>query len=624
MSTKFCTLDGHITERLMAYYEARAQGGAGMVTVEACCIHEAGPPTGRWLRLLEDRAVPSFAELAHRIKQHGACACIQLAHTGRAANAEANRRPVQIVSYIPGVTPYNDSRVLTTDDMAELAECWGKAALRVKQAGFDAVELHGAHGYLLSQFLSPYTNQRTDAYGGNAENRMRFPLEVLAKVREYVGPDFPVGYRISVEERLEEAGRCGGLCLEEAVAFCARLVDKGIDWLHVSAGLRETNYMVSPPSCVEKGWLSGLARAVKEGTGQRVPVIAVNRIADEDVAEAILEHGDADLVAMGRALIADPSLPNKAAAGQKTDIIRCIGCNDGCVGGSARGTGVGCALNPLTGREGMYDLSPTKAPKQVLVVGGGIAGMEAALVAARRGHCVSLYEKDAQLGGLLRIATRPPFKGDISLCTLHMEAALLRAGVEIHCNKPLSATDIIALKPDAVVLAIGSTPIMPGFCAAAPNAVTADKVLSGAVKPLGNALVIGGGLIGCETGEFLAAKGVTVTVLETQSEVAKDMESRTRRYMMLRMRDYGVRFLTSTQVTGINDAGLVGIKDAAGVESVLEPFHTIVVAIGYRSQTSLAQELKEAGIAFHSIGDCKQVGRILSATECALSVAASL
>ena len=625
MSTKFASPGaGEVTERMLAYYEARARGGAGLVIVEACCIHDAGSPTPRWLRLTDDARIPAFAELAERIRKHGARSSIQLAHTGRAASAQATGRPVQLVSYVPGVTPYNDARVLTKEDLAELADCWGRAALRAKQAGFDSVELHGAHGYLLSQFLSPFTNRRTDEYGGSAEKRMRFPLEVLRKVREYVGPDFPVGYRLSAEERLEEVGIANGLKIEEGVAFARRLADEGISWIHVSAGLRETNFMVSPPSCVAKGWLSGVARAVREGVEQRVPIIAVNRITDERVAEDILRRGDADLTAMGRALIADPDLPNKAASGQSEDIIRCIGCNDGCVGGSARGTGVGCALNPLTGREEMYDRSRVSSPKKILVIGGGAAGMQAALTAALRGHHVELMEKSDRLGGLLTLASRPPFKQDLALFAPRFEHALKAAGVVIRLNCEATVDKVRDSHADAVILAAGSIPVFPGFCRNAPNAVTADRILSGEVKAGAKVLIIGGGLIGCETAEYLAERNHCVTVLEMQPEVAKDMESRTRRYMMPRLKKYGVTLLTGTQVLHIDDCGIVTVKMPDGSEQTLPAFDTLVVAVGYRPEKTLAGELQAAGIPFTCIGDCDHVAKILNATESGLAAGANV
>lgn len=624
MSTKFCAPGGGVTERLEAYYEARARGGAGMVVVEATCIHPGGAPTPRWLQLTSDEQTPQFAELARRIKKYDAVACIQLAHTGRAASAQATGHPVLLVSHIPGVTPHLDSRVIEEEDIQLLAECWGKAALRAKDAGFDAVELHGAHGYLLHQFVSPFTNRRTDRYGGCPENRMRFPLYVLQKVRDYVGPDFPVGYRLSVEERLEDVGLQNGLTLEDSLAFCRRLVENGVSWLHVTVGLRETNYMVSPPSCVEKGWISGLAGAVRQAIGRQVPVVAVNRIADENCAEEILRRGDADLVAMGRALIADPELPNKAARGESDQIFRCIGCNDGCVGGSARGTGVACALNPLTGFESRYDLSVTLMPKKVLCVGGGAAGMSAALYAARRGHYVSLYEKGPRLGGLLNLAAVPPFKGDIALYPKSMDKMLRAAGVEIHLEHELDVDEIRALAPDVLLLATGSRPVELPFARDNARVVAAERILSGDVEAGRRVLIVGGGLIGCETMEFLAEREREIVVVELQPELARDMESRTRRYMMRRMASYQVRTCLETRVASVGPDGEVRVCPQSGEEYSLGVFDTIVLAVGYRPDRTLADRLAAAGIPFTAIGDCEHVEKILTATAAGLRAAAAI
>ena len=507
----------------------------------------------------------------------------------------------------------------STEEIARLVECWGKAAIRAREAGFDAVEIHGAHGYLISQFLSPYTNRRTDGYGGSLENRMRFALEVCRKVRESVGPDFPVTYRMSAVEGLP-----GGTTLEDSVALAKRLVADGIDALHVSVGLRETNFMVSPPACVEKGWNAPLSRAVRDGIEAAVPVIVAGRVADEQTAQGIIDRGDADMVAMGRALIADPFLPAKVAAGEAGDIIRCVGCNEGCVAGSARGTGVGCALNPLSGAEGKYDLNPVVSPKKVAVIGGGPAGMQAALAARFRGHTVDLYEKSDRLGGLLNVACKPPHKEDLGHVTGWFERQLKRAGVGLHLGAALTPEAVRDLGADAVIAATGSAPVFPGFCRKARNAVVAQSILSGEAKAGEKALVIGGGLIGCETAEFLAAQGSDVTILELQPELAKDMESRTRRYLMQRLREYGTRFLTSTQVLEVTEEGKVKAKFPSGSERWLDDFDTLVIAVGYRAENALAAELEEMGCPCVRVGDCASVGKILTAIESGFQAGCSI
>lgn len=616
MSTKFAAADGTVTERLINYYEARARGGAGLVTVEATYVHRSGNSFTRGLSLAEDRVIPGLKDMVSRMKRHGARVSIQLQHGGRAASAAASGQAVLVVSSIPGLTPYADTREISEEEIAMLIKAWGDAAVRAREAGLDVIELHGAHGYLISQFFSPYTNRRQDAWGGSRENRMRFALEVYREVRRRVGDDFPVTYRMSAVEGVD-----GGITLDDSRALARALAAEGINGLHVSVGLRETNFMVSPPSCVPRGWNADLARSIRDCVGAAVPVIVAGRITDEDVAEKILEEEKADLVAMGRPLIADPFLPEKVLH-THAPVIRCISCNEGCVGGSARGTGIGCALNPLTGLEKAYDLSPAAAPKRVMVIGAGPAGMEAALTAARRGHKVALIEKSDSLGGLLNTAALPPYKEDINRIVHYYDKALALAGVTVRLNEEATADLIRKEAPDAVVLAAGSQPAFPGFCRV-PGAMTASDALHGA-ETGENPLILGGGLIGAETADFLSGKGKKVTLLEMLPDIAKDMEGRTRRYLLLRLKERAVAMLTGTQVLEITPERMVRVKDEDNLERWIGPFSSVVVAVGYRPERTLAAELKAAGISFLAVGDCARVGKIMTAVESGFKAALSL
>lgn len=619
MASYHAAVNGEATEKLIRYHEERAKGGVGMNIVEATYVARSGNSFDLGLGISDDFMIKGLSKLTDAVHRHDGKIAIQLQHGGRFGNPPTSGCPRLLVSMIPGLAPTENARVMDADDIEGMVEAYVQAARRAVEAGFDAVEIHGAHGYLISQFLSPYTNRRTDGYGGSLENRMRFALEVCRKVRESVGPDFPVTYRMSAVEGLP-----GGTTLEDSVALAKRLVADGIDALHVSVGLRETNFMVSPPACVEKGWNAPLSRAVRDGIEAAVPVIVAGRVADEQTAQGIIDRGDADMVAMGRALIADPFLPAKVAAGEAGDIIRCVGCNEGCVAGSARGTGVGCALNPLSGAEGKYDLEPVASPKKVAVIGGGPAGMQAALAARFRGHTVDLYEKSDRLGGLLNVACKPPHKEDLGHVTGWFERQLKRAGVGLHLGAALTPEAVRDLGADAVIAATGSSPVFPGFCRKARNAVVAQSILSGEAKAGEKALVIGGGLIGCETAEFLAAQGSDVTILELQPELAKDMESRTRRYLMQRLREYGTRFLTGTQVLEVTEEGKVKAKFPSGSERWLDDFDTLVIAVGYRAENAPAAELEEMGCPCVRVGDCASVGKILTAIESGFQAGCSI
>lgn len=616
MSTKFAAEDGTVTDRMLNYYEARAEGGAGLVTLEATYVHPSGNSFSRGLGLSDDRMIPGIRRMVSRLKRHGAAVSIQLQHGGRAASPASSRQAVLVVSSIPGITSYSDARELSEDEIRMLIGCWGDAAVRAREAGIDAVELHGAHGYLLGQFFSPYTNRRQDGWGGSLEDRMRFPLEVYREVRRRVGSDYPVLYRMSAVEGVE-----GGVTLDDAKTLAKALVAEGCDGIHVSVGLRETNFMVSPPSCVPTGCNADLAHAIRQSIGAAAPVIVAGQIRDEDVAERILAEGKADLVAMGRALIADPHLPRKLQDSH-SPIIRCISCNEGCVGGAARGTGIACALNPLTGLEKAYDIAPAAVSRRVVVVGAGPAGMQAALTAAQRGHRVTLIEKAPRMGGLLATAARPPYKQDIEKMPAYYEAAFRKAGVTVRLDEEATLESLKAENADAIILATGSAPVFPGFCKV-PGAMVAADALHGA-ETGDRPLVIGGGLIGAETADLLSAQGRKVTLLEMLPDIAKDMEARTRRYLLLRLRENGVAILTGTQVLEITQDRDVRVKDASGRERWLGAFTSIVVSVGYRPVQTLANELRDAGIPAACVGDCAQVGKIMSAIRSGFETALAI
>ena len=615
MATNFASETGGVTPWMLGYYEARARGGTGLIVVENCNIEY---PRGRngavQLRLDEDAFIPGLARLVERIHRHGACAALQINHCGAASNrARTGGQPVGPSS----VTWSKDREIpreLTAEEIADLVEKFGESAARAKKAGFDAVEVHGGHGYLIAQFLSPAINRRSDGYGGSPERRLRFALEVLSRVREAVGRGFPILLRISADEFLD-----GGRDLEGTRELVPPLEAAGVDCLSITAGgfggLHPSGTMATEPMAYPQAWRTYMAKAIRDVAS--VPVIAVGVIREPGVAEEVLGRGEADLVAIGRGLIADPEWPCKAREQREKEIRRCTSCNQGCIRNRIfLDRAITCALNPAVGREDEGpDTHPARVRRRVMVVGGGPGGMEAARVAALRGHEVILWDEHSSLGGELPAAMAAPKKEKIGWVLDYYRHELSRLGVGVRLNRHVDPDLVAAEAPDVVILAAGSRPIrlsMPGVDGS--HVSSAVELLLGEVSLAeGRIVVAGGGQIGCEAALFAAARGRKVTLLEKLPALAVDMEPLSRREMLEHIATAGIAVKTGYGVMAISPHAVLA-RDGAGQEQSFAA-DQVLLALGMSSRRELETLLTERGIRCYPVGDCVRAREILSAVR---------
>ena len=591
MVTLFATPEGYISERQIAYYLERAKGGAGLIVVEAAAISPEGVGSPHWLRLNDDAFVPGLARLTELVHSYDAKIAIQLAHAGRQTSSEYSGLEPVAPSPIP-CAPFGEvPQELSIDEIANIERQFAEAAKRASDAGFDGVEIHGAHGYLIHQFLSPRTNHRKDEYGGYPSGRTRFLWEILEKVRDEVPPGFVVGCRLNGEDYIE-----GGLHIEDSKKIAVQAASCGVSYLHISCGVAESIHMTIAPMDVEPGFLAPFAEAVKKEVS--VPVIAVGRITDPLQADLLIEKGKADLVAMGRALWADPHLPNKALGGRFDEIRPCIGCNQGC----RRKTDRCCLMNPQAGREKRFEIHPAEQSKKVLVAGGGPAGMEFARVATLRGHEVTIFEKSSQLGGNFRLASVPPERTGILKGLYYLEREIKRLNVRVEKEKELTPEELEEFQFDELIIATGAVPVVPPVAGSeSNNLILAEDVLL-EKKSVGNrVLVIGGGMVGCEVADFLSAREKRVILTEMLPDIIPHADPPSSRFIRERLRDQKVQIRTSSKVKKIS--GDEVIIEREGIEDVIKLIDDVIIAAGYSARRNLLRSLDSSSYSIRIIGD---------------------
>ena len=582
---------GFITDEAIAYYRRRAEGGVGTITVEGCLVSPdtVGPEPGIHGR----QYLPGLSRLVEALRPYDVTVGVQLMHPGRQVVAGPSVAPSAVPLNSAAPTPH----VLTPAEIATVVADYGRAAAIAREAGFDFVEVHGAHGYLPSDFLSPIVNQREDGYGGSLANRARFSLEVVAAIRSATSPSYPLIWRINGDDCVP-----GGFGPDEATEVAQWLEAAGVAAISVSAGTWHTLHVTLAPMFVPRGHMVHLAARVKHAVD--VPVIAVGRLDEPDLAARVVADGDADLVLLGRALIAEPDWPRKVREGAVESLRPCIACN-ACVDLVGRGQPARCSVNPEVGRDLTWEVVPADRPRRVMVIGSGPAGMEAARIAQLRGHRVSIWERDGKLGGKLEVAGLAPSKREVLRFRDFQAKVLQELGVDVHLGVEVTAETVHGEAPDVVVLATGAEPLVPPIPGiGGANVFDAQDLITGAVPSLDQRVaIVGGSATGCETAELLIEGAAEVTILEMRPTIGQGIEPITRRHLVRNLRDRGVQILTRSKVIMI-EPDYVMYEDADG-STVEVGVDLVALALGWRPRgNELAGQLE--GVEVVVLGDASQ------------------
>ncbi len=605
MATCFASSDCTVTAQLISYYAKRAEGGVGLIIIEGACIDS---PMGRALPnqvcIDEDKYIPGLKMLVDAVHSNGAKIAVQLHHAGPNTHLKGalpvGPSPVSLAHRTNEIP-----RELTREEIKTIVNKFVLGAQRAHKAGFDAVELLCAHGYLLNRFLSPHANKRHDEYGGSGENRIRIVGEIVTGIRTKVGKGLSVLCKVPGDDYVD-----GGIEIRESIAISNRLKELGVNGLTITGGSAESRSPHIAPMGYIRGWQAHLAEKVREEVN--LPIAAIGKIHRPVIIEDILKGGKVDLVAIGRGLIAEPELVAKAERNRADQIIPCMSCNH-CLDRIYEGKVLRCSVNPLTGREYDTHVIPTSRPKQILVVGGGPAGMEASIVAASRGHNVVLIEKSERLGGQMLLAAMPPDKEEMTPFVDYLRGQLKETKVDIRLNTKGTRQIVEELNPEIVVSATGALPLItliPGWDL--ENVVSAWDALRHPENVADKVAVIGGGMVGCEVAGLLSRQGKNVTLVEQLEEIGLDFGPSIRKSEVEKLRKTGVIIMIKTPVKQITKEG--AIIGENGNWRVLAA-DTVVLAVGARSDRTLLEELESTKIEVRAAGDCLAPRKIVQATS---------
>lgn len=610
MGTGLGNKDGTVSEATLAYFKRRVNSGAGLYITEITSVHPHGSVGPSALRIYHDDYISGLSNLVGICHAAGAKIAVQLHHAGRESFYQLKKgnavAPSAISSYVFGGSP----REMTQGDIDQVIKAFGAGAKRAREAGFDAVELHAAHGYLLAQFLSIHSNQRNDQYGGTMKNRSRFILECIQEVRSQVGQDFPISLRISAEEFIKN-----GYSIEDMQEIVPDFISAGIDLIHASFGTHGSpGGIIQAPIEYPQGFNIHLARKIKDTVD--VPVIGVGRFTDPLVMDEAIRRGDADLIAVGRQHLADPNFLKNAIEGHSERTFQCLACNQGCIERLIyEGKSVRCAINPETGQELSYPSQQPENKHKVWIIGGGPAGLTAAWEAARLGHQVTLFEKEAEVGGQVIIAAKAPYKEPYADWVDKLKDRAIRYGAVINTGSVVNETMLIEGSPEVVILASGAVQLMPPIEGIdLPIVIDAWSILRGEVSAGDNVVIVGGGLTGMETADFMAREGVKSLILVEKLEKSPVNHLSAHGSMLnYRLKKAGCEFMFNTEVKRITEDSIIVFKD--NETQIISPVDQIVMAVGAQPVRDLQAFLDSQGIKCYVVGDARNPRRIMEAVD---------